>query len=115
MLLLRGLALMEEHLGQVHPMLVRILNNLASVENRMGYRDEAGQRLRRALDIAKARLGGEHPTYGLLLANYAAFLRQGGDKGGAKVLEAQSARIMRDSARLNGLGAVVDVSSLRGK
>jgi tetratricopeptide (TPR) repeat protein len=114
-LLLQGLAMIEQHLGPDHPMLARILNNLASLENRAGHREEAGQRLRRALDIAERRLGPEHPSYAILLANYAAFLRQGGDKSRAKVLEAQSTQIQKDSSRRNGVGAVIDISSLRRK
>jgi len=114
-LFLQSLAMIEQRWGPDHPMLARILNNLASLENRTGHREEAGQRLRRALDIAERRLGPEHPSYAALLANYAAFLRQGGDKSRAKVLEAQSTQILKDSSRRNGLGAVIDVSSLRRK
>jgi hypothetical protein len=47
--------------------------------------------------------------------NYAALLRQGGDKSQAKVLETQSTQILKDSTRRNGLGAVIDVSSIRRK
>ena len=114
-LILQGLTMMEEHLGPEHPMLIRFLNNLAPLQNLSGHREEAGQGLRRALDIAKTRLGAEHPTYALLLSNYAAFLRQGGDKSGAKVLEAQSTQILKDSGRINGVGVVIDVNSLRSK
>ena len=91
------------------------MNNLASLENRTGHREEAGQSLRRALDIAEKRLGPEHPLYARLLANYAAFLRQGGEKSQAKVLEARSTQILKDSSRRNGFGAVIDVNSLRCK
>jgi tetratricopeptide (TPR) repeat protein len=112
-LFLEAVAMIEQRLGPEHPMLARILNNLASVENRTGHREEAGQRIRRALDIAEKRLGPDHPAYAALLANYAAFLRQGGDKSGAKALEARSTQIMKDSSRRNGLGAVIDVNSLR--
>ncbi len=112
-LFLEAMAMIEQRWGPEHPMLARILNNLASLENRTGHREEAGQRIRRALDIAEKRLGPDHPAYAALLANYAAFVRQGGDKARAKALEAQSAQILRDSSRRNGLGAVIDVSSLR--
>jgi len=114
-LFLQALATMEEGAGPDHPMLARVLNNLASLENNIGNREEAGERLRRALDIAEKRLGPEHPAYGALLANYAAFLRQGGNKTQAKVLEAQSTRILKDNGRRNGLGAVIDINSLRRK
>jgi tetratricopeptide (TPR) repeat protein len=114
-LLLQSLAIMENGSGPDHPLLARTLNNLASVENSTGHREAAGERLRRALDIVERRLGPEHPVYGALLANYAAFLRQGGDKSRAKVLEAQSTQILKDSRLRNGLGSVIDVSSLRRK
>lgn len=112
-LFMEAVAMIEQRWGPEHPMLARILNNLASVENRAGHREEAGQRIRRALDIAEKRLGPEHPSYAALLANYAAFLRQGGDKSAAKALEARSTQIMKDSSQRNGLGAVIDINSLR--
>jgi tetratricopeptide (TPR) repeat protein len=114
-LLRRALAMMEEHTGPDHPMLARTLNNLASLEARTGHREESGKCLRRALDIAERRLGPEHPVYAAILGNYAAFLRQGGEKSQAKVLEARSHQILKDSSRRNGIGAVIDVHSLRGK
>jgi len=114
-LLRRALAMMEEHAGPDHPMLARTLNNLASLEARTGHREESGKSLRRALDIAERRLGPEHPVYAAILGNYAAFLRQGGEKSQAKVLEARSHQILKDSSRRNGIGAVIDVHSLRAK
>ena len=92
-----------------------VLNNLASLEHRSGPREEAGQRLRRALDIAERRLGPEHPSYAAVLANYAAFLRQDGDKSRAKALETQSSQILKDNNRRNGVGEVIDINSLRHK
>jgi tetratricopeptide (TPR) repeat protein len=114
-LLSPALAMLEQHLGPDHPLLVRVLNNLASLEHSTGHREEAAQRLRRALDIAEKRLGPEHPSYGILLGNYAALLREGGDKSRAKALETQSSQILKASNRRNGLGAVVDINSLRAK
>jgi len=113
-LLLESLVTMETY-GHDHPMLARILGNLASLENRTGHREEAGRRLVRALDIAEKRLGTEHPTFAILLGYYAAFLRESGDKSRAKALEAQSTRILKDSNRRNGLGAIVDVRAMRSK
>ena len=96
-------------------MLARTLNNLASQAARTGHREEAGQCLRRALDIAERRLGPEHPVYAAILANYAAFLREGGEKSQAKALQARSDQILKDSSRRNGIGAVIDIHSLRSK
>ncbi len=114
-LLLHALAIVEEKMGPDHPLLVRTLNNLASLAARTGHRDEAGERLRRALDIAERRLGAEHPVYAAVLANYAEFLRLGGDKSQAKALAARSNEILKDSSRRNGIGAVIDIHSLRQK
>jgi tetratricopeptide (TPR) repeat protein len=114
-LLHRALAIVEEHMGPDHPMLVRTLNNLASLAARMGNRQEAGERLRRGLDIAEKRLGPDHPVYGSLLANYAELLRLEGKKSQAKALTARSNEILKDSSRRNGIGAVIDIRSLREK
>jgi tetratricopeptide (TPR) repeat protein len=114
-LLRQGLAIMEEHLGLDHPMLVKGLKNLASVEALAGHRDGAGEKLRRALEIAERRLGPEHPIYAIVLADYAAYLGQGGDKSRAKALKAQADQIMKDSSLRNGLDARVDIRSLRDK
>jgi tetratricopeptide (TPR) repeat protein len=96
-------------------MLVRILDNLAGLALRAGHRDEAGENLRRALDIAERRLGQEHPLYGAVLAKYAEYLKQCGEKTRAKALQAKSNQILRNSNQRNGIGAVIDVSALQHK
>jgi len=114
-LLHQALSMMEQHTGPDHPMLARTLNNLASQAARTGHREEAGECLRRALDIAEKRLGPEHPVYAAILANYAALLRENGEKSEAKALQARSDQILKDSSRRNGIGAVIDIHSLRSK
>jgi len=113
--LLHQAAARMEQLAPDHPLLARTLNNLATVAARTGRRDEAGEFFRRAVDVAEKRLGTDHPAYAALLANYAAFLRMDGDKSQAKVLEAKSSQILKDSNRRNGIGAVIDVNSLKSK
>ena len=113
--LVKGATLIEQHAGADHPMLIRMLCNLASVQVRTARREEARLTLRRALNIAETRLGADHPMYGIVLASYAGYLRQAGDKSQAKALEAKSMRIMRDSGRRNGLGAVIDITALQRK
>jgi tetratricopeptide (TPR) repeat protein len=105
----------EAHMGPDHPMLVRTLNNYACVQGLTGQREKAGETLRRAVDIAEKRLGQEHPLYGMVLASYAAHVREAGDKKTAKVLAAKSSKILRETGRRNGLGAVIDVNALRSK
>jgi len=114
-LLMQALETIEKRMGPDHPLLLRTLSNLASVAGRMGNREAAGARLNRAMDLAGKRLGADHPLYGILLANYAAYLREGGDKSGAKAVQARSVQILKNSGRSNGIGAVVDISALKGQ
>lgn len=111
----RSLAMIEQHLGTDHPMLLRTLHNLCAVTLRDGRREQASELLRRGLDIGERRLGAEHPLYGVLLGDYATYLRGTGEKSRAKEVQAHAIQIMRDSGRRNGIGAVVDVNALQGK
>ena len=70
---------------------------------------------RRSIEIAEARLGPEHPQYGVMLHNYATFLRASGRKSEAKALEAHSREVIQQSARRNGVGMTVDVSAFQQK
>jgi len=81
----------------------------------LGLTSEAGAAYRESIDIAATRLGPGHPQYGILLRNYARFLRQTGHKTEAKALEAESRQAMQQSARDRGLGMTVDVSAFRPK
>src|SRR5438067_1532701 len=78
-------------------------------------RDQAAAAFQRALALAEKYLGTDHPTYAAVLLNYAEFLRASGRKAEAKTLEAQSRSVLLESARRNGLGLTVDVSTLRAK
>jgi tetratricopeptide (TPR) repeat protein len=113
--LLKALAAGEQNGAADHPLLARILCNLAMLALRDGRYEEAGQRFQRALRITESRLGIEHPMYGILLGGYASYLRQTGDKSRARALEAQSSQILKDTGRRNGLGAMIDVSALQRK
>jgi len=112
-LLERSLATLEAARGPVHPILLRTLHNLAVAQQRNGLRNAAGETWRRAVDLAAARVGMEHPLYGEILGNYAAYLREIGNKAQSKTLAARSAEILRDHRRRNGVGGVVDVNALR--
>lgn len=114
-LLLRAQATLERYGGTDHPMLARILTNLGMVELRAGRRPEAEEKMRRAMTIAETRLGLEHPGYGLVLAAYATYLRQVGEKGRARAMEAKAGQILRDSRRRNGTDSVVDFTALQRK
>jgi tetratricopeptide (TPR) repeat protein len=114
-LFLKALATIEKYGGPDHPLVTRVLTNLSALALHAGRREEAGQRLTRALTVAESRLGVQHPMYGTILAWYARYLRETGDKQRAKTLEAQSSQIMRENGRRNGLGSVIDVTALRGK
>jgi tetratricopeptide (TPR) repeat protein len=109
----KALAILDRAVSPDHPHLLPLLNSLAFVENAMGRRDEAGALHRRALTIAEARLGTAHPSYGLILVDYAVFLRECGEKSRAKKLEAEGRAVLREFARANGIGLTVDASVLR--
>ena len=114
-LLRRALKTAEANAGGNHPMLARILTNLAAVALHNGHPEETGAMLDRAMQIASTRLGVEHPMYGTLLASYAGYLRQIGQKSRARELEARSNQILKENGRRNGLGAVIDVTALQRK
>jgi tetratricopeptide (TPR) repeat protein len=111
----RSLAMIEQHLGTDHPMLLRTLHNLWALTERDGRREQASEFLQRGLDIGERRLGADHPLYGILLGDYATHLRGTGEKSRAKEVQAHATQILRDSGRRNGIGAVIDVNALRGK
>jgi hypothetical protein len=96
-------------------MLVRVLNNLASLFSRTGRRPEAAQNLRRALALVEKYLGADHPVNGILLANYAALLRESGDKATARTLQARSDQLLKQTALRGGLGMVIDISAFPKK
>jgi len=109
----QSLAALEAARGPGHPILLRTLHNLAAARLRNGQRRSAGDAWRRATDLAEATIGIEHPLYGEILGNYAAYLRETGDKAAAKALATRSDQILRDHRRRNGIGGVVDITSLR--
>jgi tetratricopeptide (TPR) repeat protein len=108
-----ALALSEAMLGPDHPMLLGELANLATAYVELHRNEEAGALFQRAVDIAEKRLGPQHPDYGHALSNYAKFLRKTGRKAEAKPLEVRADGILKDSARSNGRGMTIDVSSFR--
>jgi len=110
-----ALAIVESDTGPGHPLLARIQNNLGDTYAALGLRDQADAAFRQSIQIAEAHLGPEHRQYGVMLHNYAGFLRDCGRKSEAKVLEARSRTALQQSARRNGAGMTVDVSAFRPK
>jgi tetratricopeptide (TPR) repeat protein len=101
--------------GAEHPMLIQPLNNLGVAYAALNRPTEAESMFQRALSLAEQKLGADHPFYAKVLANYAEFLRRTNRSSLAKKFAAQSAAVLRDNARRNGVGMTVDVSSLRGQ
>jgi tetratricopeptide (TPR) repeat protein len=111
-MLQKALADMERINGRSHPILLRPLNNLATAQVR-NHDDAARTTFRRAIDLAEKTLGDQHPLYAQILDNYARYLRQTGDKRRSRDLAARAARILKENARRNGIGATVDVAAFR--
>jgi tetratricopeptide (TPR) repeat protein len=105
----------ETDAGPDHPALARVLNNMGTAYAALARPQEADQAFRRSIAIAGDRLGTQHPQYGVMIYNYALFLRKNGRKAEAKTLEAQSRAVIRESAQRNGAGMTVDVSAFRPK
>jgi tetratricopeptide (TPR) repeat protein len=114
-LLESALVAIETDSGPDHPVLARVLNNLGIAYAALARPQEAEQSFRRSIAIAGDRLGTEHPLYGVMLYNYARFLRDSGRKAEAKTLEAQSRAVIRESEQRNAAGMTVDVSAFRRK
>ncbi len=93
----RAVAIAEEHGVGGHPLVARVWCNLGGLALRTGRLEEAGERLRRAMAITERTLGVAHPMYGSMLAWYALYLRQTGEKARAKAVEAQSTQILKES------------------
>jgi tetratricopeptide (TPR) repeat protein len=108
-------AVMEADTGPNHPALARVLNNLGTAYTALHRPQEADQVFRRSIAIAADKLGTGHLLYGVMLHNYAAFLRESGHKAEAKTLEAQSRAVIRENAQQNAVGLTMDASAFLGK
>jgi tetratricopeptide (TPR) repeat protein len=114
-LLERAIVDIETDGGPDHPALARVLNNLGTAYAALGRPQEADQAFRRSIAIAGERLGTQSLMYGVMLHNYAVFLRHDGRKAESKTLEAQSQAVIHESALTNAAGKTVDVSAFRGQ
>jgi tetratricopeptide (TPR) repeat protein len=110
-----SLATLERARGANHPLLLKTLFNLAITQQALRQPRLATLTWSRAVDLAAATIGLEHPLYGEILGRYARHLKENGDKEKSKVLAARSAEILRETARRNGIGTMVDVSALQRK
>jgi tetratricopeptide (TPR) repeat protein len=108
----RSLVGFEAALGTAHRLLLRPLNNLARVYVALGRTQEAEATFRRAVSIAEASLK-IHPDCAVVLANFAAFLRQTGRRTEAKAWEGTSQAALQDYARDHGIGMTVDKSAFK--
>jgi len=114
-LLETAVATITSDTGPGHPALARPYNNLGSTYADLGLRDLAEAAFRESVRIAETRLGVQHPECGVILHNYALFLKDTGRKSEAKTVEARSRSVLQESARRNGLGMTVDVSAFAGR
>jgi tetratricopeptide (TPR) repeat protein len=93
----RALPLWESVLGEDHPMLARMHNNVAVAQAALGAYDEAKASLERALALTERTLGPDHPSVAASLANLADVHRTEGDYARARDLH-ERALAMRKRA-----------------
>ena len=65
----QALTTQEERLGNNHPQVAKMMNNLGAVYMRIGDYQAAEQMLRQALDIFRKTLGDQHPDVSGVLNN----------------------------------------------
>jgi tetratricopeptide (TPR) repeat protein len=107
-----SLRLFKDVVGNERSALIA-LSNLASSYLKLGRLDEAEPIFQRAIALCTKTLGGDHPTCGTVLENYAVVLRKLGRKREAKTLAARAQQIARASRRHNGMDSTVSVMALR--
>src|SRR5438034_3203638 len=74
----RSLAVQRKLLGDDHPLVAQMLNNMGRCLSEQGERVEAEKMLREALEIQRKSLGNENPRLGVALNNLGgALYRQG--------------------------------------
>jgi len=100
-----------ERIAPDHPRTIRPLNNLASAYMKLRQPRAAAPLYERAIAIAEARLGLEHPLYNQILLNYSECVKAMGDKSRAKTLRAQAERVLDAYSVRSGDRNRVDVSA----
>jgi Tfp pilus assembly protein PilF len=101
--------------GPNNPTLIKPLSNLGTIYSRNGRIHDSVTVFQRAVKLAENSYGTAHPIYGTVLMGYADSVRKEGHKGEAKKLASKATTVLKDSARTNGNGMTVDVSSFRLK
>jgi tetratricopeptide (TPR) repeat protein len=112
----RAISRYETQLGDHHPDLAAVINNLAALHRDWQNDAEAEQLWQRSLQILEAQLGADHPDAAIVLNNLAV-LRHGQGKPGEaapllrRALEIQESRLGSDhlsvAGSLSNLGAVL--------
>src|SRR5262245_54535361 len=92
----RAIEILEGETAPDHPILLCALNNLATLYARSRRCDDADKTFQRALLVAQKHAGTNHPMYGAVLANYAAFLRIDRTESGG---EDRAGSVERSAAR----------------
>jgi tetratricopeptide (TPR) repeat protein len=109
---LDSLRIRQATLGEQHPTLGTLLNNLAMSYFKMGRLADAESVFQKANALCRQKLGENHPTRGEILSNYSLVLRKLGRKREANRLERRCQQIEQASRRRNGVDSTINVSDL---
>jgi hypothetical protein len=108
-----AVAILERAAGPEHPELVQVVTNLATMHASAGNHAEGLPQALRAVRIAEAKLGENHPHLAGALEAQAICLRALNRKGEAKKLLERSRRILKAHRDANLLGHQVDWNALK--
>jgi len=95
------------------PYIASVLSVLSAVYFHAGRRADAISYAHKAVEIAEASLGPQHPRLGLYLANYAYILRSGGHRNEAKAAQKRADEIVEQHPLAASRGYTVNVAALR--
>jgi len=96
----------------LHPKRAIVLRNLADLEMSASDLEKSGALFEQALDICAKSLPPDHPETGVILQAYSRFLYRVNRKKEGRVVAERARAILAKSARENGVGYSVDVTTL---
>jgi len=108
----RALAIFEKHLGQNHPNVATLVNNLGEVYISLGDYAKARELCERALAIFEKHLGQNHPNVAMLVNNLGSVYKSLGDYAKARELFERALAIDEKHFGKDHPNVAIDVNNL---